>query len=183
MAMEFDLPLWMIAIGAFFALVLGIAAFRAKVRTFVSELEWWGTLATQRKEAIRELGPDGEPATSGELQDATAEIMAELRALRVERQAEGRAAPVDADEDRRTEQAVTDILRDPGLAARMAEDAFREGRVDEALGILRRDAEAGAAETAERWRRLGALARGINTKEALEAYEAAFRLQLSLIHI
>ena len=56
---------------------------------------------------------------------------------------------------------------------------MREGRIAEAFRILRNDAAAGEAETAERWQRLGALARGIDTRQALEAYEAAFRIQPS----
>ncbi|HKK22987.1 MAG TPA: hypothetical protein VJ947_04810, partial [Pseudohaliea sp.] len=177
--MGFSADIWLWLLGGFVALVLAIAKFRGKVRDFVSELHWWGTLATEPKQALRDLGPGGNPASRNDLDDVKAEILAGLRQLRAEKQAQGETRPLDADEETRTEEAVREVLTDPSLSARAAADAMREGRVQEAFRILRRDAEAGAAETAERWRRLGALARGIDTRQALEAYKAAFRLQPS----
>jgi tetratricopeptide (TPR) repeat protein len=99
-------------------------------------------------------------------------ILAELRQLR----AATLVQSMDPAEETRTEEAVRDVLTDSSPPAQEAAEAMREGRIAEAFSILRNDAAAGEAETAERWRRLGTLARGIDTAQALEAYEAAFRI-------
>jgi len=152
----------------------------------VAGLRWLCRLVTNPIAAGKQAAITGRPATQEDVLKATssndqqlAEILAELRALRAKEQAQGEAQPVDAAEEQRTAEAVRDVLADSGLSARAAADAMREGRVTEAFRILRRDAAAGEAETAERWLRLGALARGIDTRQALEAYEAAFRIQPS----
>ena len=154
------------------------------VQRAVIGLRWVYRLITNPIDAGKQATTGGRVATAEDLQRAAgdrdrqmAEILAELRELRAERQAQGEAAPTDAQEEALTEEAVREVLADPGMPARAAADAMREGRVNEAFRILRSDAAAGEAETAERWRRLGALARGINTAQALEAYEAAFRIQ------
>ena len=46
-----------------------------------------------------------------------------------------------------------------------------------AVKVLERDARAANLDVAERWRRLGAIVRGVDTAKALAAYEQAFKLQ------
>ena len=59
--MGFAVDIWLWIGGAIIAFVLGIAAFRTKVRAFISELDWWGKLVSNPKEAAKDLGPGGLP--------------------------------------------------------------------------------------------------------------------------
>jgi hypothetical protein len=156
-------------------IVLGIAKGRGQIQKFISEVHWFGSAATDPMEAMKDMGLGGSPATKNDI----AKILAEMETYRAEKQATGEASPTDDAEQQRAAEAVADVLGDTSLQARAAADAMREGGVQDAFAILRADALSGAAETAERWRRLGALARGIDTLQTLEAYEAAFRLQPS----
>ena len=75
--------------------------------------------------------------------------------------------------------AVVGLVTDTAPAAREAARDLARGDVREGFDVLERQARMAELQAAEKWRRLGALARGIDTARARAAYEEAFRLQPS----
>ena len=73
--------------------------------------------------------------------------------------------------------AVVGLVTDTAPAAREAARDLARGDVREGFDVLERQARIAELQAAEKWRRLGALARGIDTARARAAYEEAFRLQ------
>ncbi|MBL8658666.1 MAG: tetratricopeptide repeat protein [Rhodospirillales bacterium] len=89
--------------------------------------------------------------------------------------AEGR--PLSADAEAARESAVSGLVTEDSEPAREAVRDFTAGDLREGLDVLERQARGEQAQAAGTWRRLGALATGVDTTRALAAYEQAFRLE------
>ncbi|MBY0564193.1 MAG: hypothetical protein K2P58_08400, partial [Hyphomonadaceae bacterium] len=90
--------------------------------------------------------------------------------------AAGKAQPIGAEEKAKRNEAVVGVVAEGGAAADSFEaSVLAGGKLD--LEALKADARADAARAAEKWRRVAALARGVNDGEALAAYEEAHKLQ------
>jgi len=86
-------------------------------------------------------------------------------------------APMDAEAEAAKHDAVADLAADATPDAMEAVYDFTKGDVQVGFDILERQARSAEVQAAEKWRRLGALANGVDTTRARRAYEQAFRLQ------
>ncbi|MFO1145317.1 MAG: hypothetical protein U1E33_01585 [Rhodospirillales bacterium] len=86
------------------------------------------------------------------------------------------AAPLSPAEQAAKEGAVAGLVADPQPAAQGAARDLAAGDVAAGFDALEREARAAEVSAAEKWRRLGALAAGVDTARARAAYEQAFRL-------
>jgi tetratricopeptide (TPR) repeat protein len=75
--------------------------------------------------------------------------------------------------------AMVELVTDPAPAAKEAARDLAAGDIRAAFAVLELEARNAEAAAAEKWRRLGALARGNDTARARAAYAEAFRLQPS----
>ncbi len=134
--------------------------------------------------------PAPKPATQGQLRSLEADVAAltaaqkeqiaalekKLDAMNAALVAAGQATALGGEEKARRNEAVTGIVAEGGAAATQFEAGLLAGG-DLDLTALKAEARADAERSAEKWRRIGALARGVNDAEALAAYEEAHRLQ------
>ena len=74
-------------------------------------------------------------------------------------------------------EAARSLVTELSPAAIDAGHGLAVGNITAGFDLLEQQARQSEAEAAERWRRLGALAVGIDTARARKAYEEAFRLQ------
>ena len=110
------------------------------------------------------------------IEDQKALLQQVLTALdRRERAAD--APALSGEEKSRRDAAAADIVADATPASQAAVADIVAGDFVEAVAKLERDARSATADAAERWRRLGALTRGVDTTKACAAYEEAFRLE------
>jgi tetratricopeptide (TPR) repeat protein len=72
--------------------------------------------------------------------------------------------------------ATTSLAGANDPSAKAAARDLASGALDQAFDTLERDARAAAADAAEKWRRIGALAFGVDAGRAMRAYEEAFKL-------
>ena len=75
------------------------------------------------------------------------------------------------------DEAAAALVAERSPAADAAARAIAAGDFAAAVATLERDARAATEDAAERWRRLGALARAQDTAKARQAYEEAFKLE------
>ncbi len=73
-------------------------------------------------------------------------------------------------------EAVTDLVTDPAPAAKIAAGEIASGDISKGFDALENEARAAESKAAAKWRRLGALASGVDTTRARNAYEQAFKL-------
>ncbi|HVY86159.1 MAG TPA: hypothetical protein VG943_13575 [Caulobacterales bacterium] len=140
--------------------------------------------AKARKFARGESTDDPAPATSDQvdqlqrdLQAQLATVIARLDAANATAVAAGAAQPLGAEEKGRRDAAVGEVLGEQTPASsEFAQDALR-GDATDAIEALERAARAKKEGAAEDYRRIGAIARGVDDAKALAAYEEAFRLQ------
>ncbi|NQU55649.1 MAG: tetratricopeptide repeat protein [Rhodospirillales bacterium] len=86
-------------------------------------------------------------------------------------------APMDSEAEAAKNDAVADLAADVTPDAMEAVHDFTSGDVQDGFDILEKQARSAEVQAAEKWRRLGALANGVDTTRARRAYEEAFRLQ------
>lgn len=130
---------------------------------------------------------DPSPATQeGQeaIQRAFDEVRAENAAVRTQIDAilaavspQAGAAALGSEAEAAKKRGVIGLVTDTAPAAREAVRDLAQGDVREGFDILEREARMAELQAAEKWRRLGALARGVDTARACAAYEEAFRLQ------
>lgn len=72
--------------------------------------------------------------------------------------------------------AATSLAAAGDPSAKAAANDLAAGALEQAFDTLERDARAGAANAAEKWRRIGALAFGVDAGRSMRAYEEAFKL-------
>ncbi len=87
------------------------------------------------------------------------------------------AEPIGVEAEAAKKGAVVRLVTDTAEAAERAARDIARGDVSGGFDILANEARAAEAEAANKWRRLGALAVGVDTARARAAYEEAFRLQ------
>jgi tetratricopeptide (TPR) repeat protein len=129
--------------------------------------------ATQ--DQVKSLEADVAALTASQKEQIAA-LERKLDAMNAALVAAGQAQLLGAEEKARRNEAVTGIVAEGGAAAeRFEQTVLADGELD--LAALKAEARADAERSAEKWRRIGALARGVNDGEALSAYEEAHRLQ------
>lgn len=177
-------PLWVVGLVAAVVLLAGIWAV---VQLVESALRATGLLARAASDpvgAARDMvAPDAKKyevdAVSAEVshnRNLIIEMKAQLDRLEQLRVAEG-AKPLSADERLRRDQAAFAIAGEQTPASDAASAQIAAGNLEDAIATLERDARADAEASAEKWRRIGALARGVSTVRARNAYERAASLQ------
>jgi tetratricopeptide (TPR) repeat protein len=114
---------------------------------------------------------EGQQAIQRQITDQGELIRQVLDALHA-RQAE----PVSAEAEEAREAAVADLVEDTAEPAREAARDLAQGDLEQGFAVLEGEARAAEATAVEKWRRLGALATGVDTARARAAYEEAFRL-------
>jgi tetratricopeptide (TPR) repeat protein len=87
------------------------------------------------------------------------------------------AASLGVESEAAKKAAVVDLLADDAPAAQEAARGLAKHEVRAGFDTLEREARSAEAKAAEKWRRLGALATGVDTARARAAYEEAFKLQ------
>ncbi len=161
------LPIWALAlIVAFSAIGLAFGAWK------LARAGWLRAFNRRKFEAER-------PATKGDtasLEQQLAAMLEKLDRLQAGQVAAG-GAPLDAQARARRDDAVAGIVAEQTPASAAAAQAIADGRLQDAKRILEKDAAGDMAAAAEKWRRIGALFFGLDTAEALRAYEKAFALE------
>ena len=181
-------PLWLIeVIAAVVIIVLVLGALYAAV--VAAGIAW--QMVRRPFSTLTVAIKPGEPAKGKDVKDlkdafaAQSSLLMQMKAQldRLAAAANPNAAPDPAERERR-DAAVAGIVADRAPAAKSAVSAIIAGDLSSAVATLERDARAAtdavvgqAVDAAEKWRRLGALVREIDTAKALAAYEAAFALQ------
>ena len=164
------------------ATIVLLAAAWAVVELLKSAFKMLGLIGKATKnpaDAFKEIVSPPEAATqeSVEKLDAKLErVLAILDKEGAEKAATG-SAPLGTEELTRRNTAAAEIVSETTPAAEAAVREIVAGDIDAAIATLKRDARADVAAAAEKWRRLGALVRGVDTAEARAAYEEAFKLQ------
>ncbi|MBL8658649.1 MAG: hypothetical protein JNM75_02710, partial [Rhodospirillales bacterium] len=119
---------------------------------------------------------EGQAALQRQLDELKAEQKAQAEAILAELR-KGQGAPLDAEAEAARKGAVSGLVAEDSKPAREAARDLAAGDLPEAFAALEHQARAAEAEAAEKWRRLGALATGVDTTRALAAYEQAYRLE------
>ena len=88
-------------------------------------------------------------------------------------------APVDAEAEADTREAVRETVEEGDAEERRALAMIADGDLDGGLRLLSDLASASAVENAAQWRRIGRLAYAVDTAQALGAYEKVFALDQS----
>lgn len=177
-------PLWVVG---FVAIVVLLAGIWAVVQLVESALRATGLLARAASDpagVARDLvAPDAKKyevdAVSAQVSDnrnLIIEMKAQLERLEQLRVAEG-ARPLSEEERFRRDQAAIAVASEQTPASDAASAQIAAGNLEGAIATLERDAQADAEASAEKWRRIGALAIGVDTARALAAYERAASLQ------
>jgi len=136
-----------------------------------------------KRSSIEDPNPATEEGQAGiqvELENARAES-AEMRAM-IEKilatvSPSDVRAPLDLETQAAKKSAVVNLITDSAPDARKAAEDLALGDARSGFDTMEAEARAAEAEAAEKWRRLGALATGVDTRRARVAYEEAFRLQ------
>jgi len=147
------------------------------------------------KKGLQDAGRLVQGKSIGDPSPATEEGQAEIQALLEQTRAENAAmrAQIDAvlsyvmpasgaarlsnETEAAKKAAVVKLVTDVAPAAQEAARDLAQGDVLAGFDALAREARLAEAEAAEKWRRLGALATGVDTARARAAYEEAFKLQ------
>jgi tetratricopeptide (TPR) repeat protein len=87
------------------------------------------------------------------------------------------ATTLGVEEEAAKKDAVIDLVSDTAPAAIEAAQVFAAGDVRAGFDSLEQEARSAETEAAVKWRRLGALATGVDTARARTAYEQAFELR------
>lgn len=154
----------------------GLLVFGAPTVVFVLALvalkgayELWDTYVRAGDAIAGRKKPD--PATQ-DGQQAIQRQLSEIIAVLENRQSQ----PLAAEAEEAREAAVADLVEDTSAAAEEAASDLAQGDLDQGFAVLEREARAAEAMAVDKWRRLGALAAGVDTARARAAYEEAFRL-------
>lgn len=122
--------------------------------------------------AVKDVVAPEPAATQRDIQGVNSQLaamMARLDEMGAARVAAG-AAPLNPDELARRNSAAADIVGEASPASEAAAREIAGGDLAAAIATLERDARADAAAAAEKWRRIGALVRGVDTAKARAAY-------------
>ncbi|MGF1606036.1 MAG: hypothetical protein ACFB22_06820 [Rhodothalassiaceae bacterium] len=151
-----------LAAGLVGALWVGITT----VRTVGQGAQWLGTLISDPGAALRSAVTP--PNTADITKQALREVLEEERARRT-------SDALTPEEQAASDAAVDRLAERPNEQAKRARRLLAKGDVAAAFSVLTEEAEQADQEAAARWKELGALAKGIDTARALEAYEQAFQ--------
>ena len=124
---------------------------------------------------VRALEEKLQQLTASQAAQAEA-LIAQLEAMNQRLAAAGVTVAIGAEERTRRNEAIAETVAEETPGAKAFEQNLLES--DELnLDALKVEAREAETEAAAKWRRIAALARGVNDGEALEAYEQAFKLQ------
>jgi tetratricopeptide (TPR) repeat protein len=123
---------------------------------------------------------EGQDAIQRALDEARAQnaaMHAQIEAILAAVSPAAGAPPLGVEAEAAKKGAVVRLVTDTAAAAREAARDLAQGDVRGGFDVLEREARMAEMQAAEKWRRLGALARGVDTARARAAYEEAFHLQ------
>ena len=120
---------------------------------------------------------EGQAAIQRSVEQIRAEMGAKFDAIMAAVSPPAGAASLGVETEAAKKGAVVKLVTDAAPAAKEAARGFAKGDVLAGFDLLEREARSAEAEAAEKWRRLGALASGVDTARARAAYEEAFKLQ------
>jgi hypothetical protein len=174
-------PLWLLVLLTVFMVFVLIWAVREFFQHGFAGMRWIKKLFTRPLEAAREFVMPEEGATQKDLAGLEGKFASQRALLeqmkvqldRLTKSSEAGAPALTPAERERRDDAAAALVAERSPAADAAARAIAAGDFGAAVATLERDARAASADAAERWRRLGALARGVGTAKALQAYEAA----------
>jgi tetratricopeptide (TPR) repeat protein len=178
-------PLSVIIAAATVVILASLWACVTFVQNASRGLKWLVQLFTQPRKAAAVAFAPPELATQFDVANVKSGIESQSKLLaqmtaqldRMEARTAQSASPLGADERGRRNAAAAEIVGEASPASAEASRRIAAGDLAGAVIILERDARVANQDAAERWRRLGALVRGVDTAKALAAYEQAFRLQ------
>jgi tetratricopeptide (TPR) repeat protein len=122
-------------------------------------------------------GQEANQRALDELRAENAAMAAKIDAILAAVSPAAGAEPIGVEAEAAKKGAVVRLVTDTAKAAERATRDIARGDVSGGFDILAKEARAAEAEAANKWRRLGALAVGVDTARARAAYEEAFRLQ------
>lgn len=152
-------------------LILGAPAVVAVLGLFVLKVvhELWDTLRRVADTIAGRRKPD--PATEEGLQAIQRQVSKIMAVLE-----NWQSGSLHAEAEAARKDAVSNLVQDQAEPAREAARDLAQGDLEQGFAVLEREARAAEAMAVEKWRRLGALAAGVDTARARAAYEEAFRL-------
>lgn len=163
-------------------LILGAPAVVAVLGLFVLKVvhELWDTGRRLLDTIAGRRKPDpateeGQQEIQRRLDDLEAAQARQARAI-LDAVRERQPQPLPGDARAAQTDAVADLVQDQAEPAREAARDLAQGDLEQGFAVLEREARAAEAMAVEKWRRLGALATGVDTARARAAYEEAFRL-------
>lgn len=167
-------PDWLLILGApAVAAVLGLVVLKAVHERWDTVRRLWDAIAGRRKPDP--ATEEGQQAIQRRLDDLEAAQARQARAI-LDALQERQRQPLPGDVRAARTDAVADLVQDQAEPAREAARDLAQGDLEQGFAVLEREARAAEAMAAVKWRRLGALATGVDTARARAAYEEAFRI-------